>query len=212
MKKLRLIAIVILLSPVACAQTAAEWTQQKKTQIKYLLRQIAALQAYALVAEKGYHIARSGLNAIGNIKKGDVSLHTEYLSSLKKVNTNVTAYTKIAGIIAMQVEMVKYCRRQRLNFSKSGEFTRDEIRYATTVFENVLAGSVSLIDELVTLTTDGTLQMNDAERIRNIDKLYEEMQDRRQFIQHFANNYNKFAVQRLKEEHDVDVGRLLYGR
>ena len=212
MKKLRLIAIVILLSPVACAQTAAEWTQQKKTQIKYLLRQIAALQAYALVAEKGYHIARSGLNAIGNIKKGDVSLHTEYLSSLKKVNANVTAYTKIPGIIAMQVEMVKYCRRQRLNFSKSGEFTRDEIRYATTVFENVLAGSVSLIDELVTLTTDGTLQMNDAERIRNIDKLYEEMQDRRQFIQHFANNYNKFAVQRLKEEHDVDVGRLLYGR
>ena len=212
MKKLRLIAIVILLSPVACAQKAGEWTQQKKTQIKYLLRQIAALQSYAMVAEKGYHIARSGLNAIGNIKKGDVSLHTEYLSSLKKVNTNVTAYTKIPGIIAMQVEMVKYCRRQRLNFSKSGEFTRDEIRYATTVFENVLAGSVSLIDELVTLTTDGTLQMNDAERIRNIDKLYEEMQDRRQFIQHFANNYNKFAVQRLKEEHDVDVGRLLYGR
>ena len=212
MKKLRLIAIVILLSPVACAQKAGEWTQQKKTQIKYLLRQIAALQAYALVAEKGYHIARSGLNAIGNIKKGDVSLHTEYLSSLKKVNTNVTAYTKIAGIIAMQVEMVKYCRRQRLNFSKSGEFTDEEIHYATTVFENVMAGSVSLIDELVTLTTGGTFQMNDNERIKNIDKLYDEMQDRSRFAQHFANDYNRVALQRLKEEHDVDVGRLLYGR
>ena len=50
------------------AQTLAEWTQQNKTQIKYLVEQIAALQAYALVAEKGYSIAKTGLNAIGNIK------------------------------------------------------------------------------------------------------------------------------------------------
>ena len=44
----------------AKAQTFAEWFQQKKTQIKYLTEQIAALEQYGNYVKQGYRIAQGG--------------------------------------------------------------------------------------------------------------------------------------------------------
>lgn len=210
MKKLRILFIVIFFANVASAQTLAEWTQQNKTQIKYLVQQIAALQAYAMFAEKGYSIAKTGLNAIGNIKKGDFTLHSDYFSSLKKVNPNVKAYSKIAGIIAMQISTIKACHEQRVSMSKSGQLNSNEISFAGKVFDNLLVGCIEIIDELITVTTDGLLQMKDDERIKNIDKLYTAMQERQQFVQYFGNENNKLALQRVREQNDLNVMKRLY--
>ena len=46
------------------AQTFAEWFQQKSTQKKYLLQQIAALQVYAAYYKAGNNIAHNGLGSI----------------------------------------------------------------------------------------------------------------------------------------------------
>src|SRR5258706_14560273 len=85
------------------AQTAEEWTQQKKTQIKYLLQQIAANKVYIDYLEKGYSIARNGLQTIQNIKKGDFNLHFNFFDSLKKVNPKIKGWAKVADIIAYQL-------------------------------------------------------------------------------------------------------------
>ncbi|MDQ2752743.1 MAG: hypothetical protein M3R72_06945 [Bacteroidota bacterium] len=211
MKRLSILLIASLIARATSAQNADEWLRQQKTQIKYLVQQIASLQAYALVAEKGYSIAKTGLNAIANIKKGDFTLHSDYFSSLKKVNPNVKAYTKIADIIAMQGSIVKACRQQKLNMKSSGQFNRNEISYAGKVFDNLLDGCTEIIDELITVTTDGILQMKDDERIKNIDKLYASMQERYQFSQHFGNDNSKLALQRLREQNDLNVSKGLYG-
>jgi 3-phenylpropionate/cinnamic acid dioxygenase small subunit len=57
MKKILTIFLLVTASGVY-AQNWKEWTQQKKTQIKYLVNQIAALQIYATYVEKGYAIAK----------------------------------------------------------------------------------------------------------------------------------------------------------
>ena len=88
MKKILTIFLLVIASCVQ-AQNWQEWTQQKKTQIKYLVSQIAAYQVYATYVEKGYVIAKKGLTAIQNIKKGDFSLHDEYFTSLKNVNPKI---------------------------------------------------------------------------------------------------------------------------
>jgi hypothetical protein len=176
MKQLNILLIASLIAGAASAQNADEWLRQQKTQIKYLVQQIASLQAYALVAEKGYNIAKTGLNAISNIKKGDFSLHSDYFSSLKKVNPNVKAYTEIADIIAMQVSILKACHQQKLNMKSSGQFNDNEVSYAGKVFDNLLEDCTEIIDELITVTTNGILQMKDDERIKNIDRLYASMQ------------------------------------
>ncbi len=47
MKKLLIVSIIILFTETLSAQTSAEWLSQKKTQKKYLVQQIAALDVYA---------------------------------------------------------------------------------------------------------------------------------------------------------------------
>ena len=71
-----------MLGASAHSQTLAEWTQQKKTQIEYLLDQIAANKVLIDYVEKGYEISKIGLTTIQNIKLGDFNLHRDLFRSL----------------------------------------------------------------------------------------------------------------------------------
>ncbi|ULT42931.1 conjugal transfer protein TraI [Niabella defluvii] len=74
MKKILLfLLLVVSAGSNLQAQTFAEWFQQKKTQKKYLLQQIAALQVYIGYAKKGYNIAKDGLNTIGGFTRGELT-------------------------------------------------------------------------------------------------------------------------------------------
>ena len=207
----KIVLMMMLIFNYAYGQTYDEWFRQQKTQIKYLTEQIAALQVYAGYVEKGYKIAKDGLDAIHAIKQGDFSLHNNYFSSLKNVNPHVKAYAKIADIVALQISIVQHCKRQRNFMKQSHQFSDNELVYAGKIFDNVLNGCTGIIDELTILITNGLLQMKDDERIRRIDKLYDSMKERSAFVQHFGNNNNVLAIQRMKDQNDVQVAKELYG-
>lgn len=66
------------------AQNIEEITQQKATQRKYLLEQIAAYRLYAGYLKKGYEIAQQGLSlvhTIQNKKQGDDRHHFQLFTS-----------------------------------------------------------------------------------------------------------------------------------
>lgn len=208
MKKILTIFLLVIASGVQ-AQNWQEWTQQKKTQIKYLVSQIAAYQVYATYVEKGYAIAKKGLTAIQNIKKGDFSLHDEYFTSLKNVNPKIKSYWKVSDIIALQLKIVQGYHRQENALRQSSQLTPDEISYCNNVFINLLDGCTHIIDQLIVLITDGSLQMKDDERIKRIDALHAEMKDKYVFEQHFTNETNELAIQRFIDANDVRTGRAL---
>lgn len=193
------------------AQTFAEWFQQKKTQKKYLVQQIAALQVYIEFAQKGYHIAKEGLTAIGSITKGEFNLHTDFFNSLKNVNPEVKRYVKIAGIISLQIQIVQNCNRAIKQFKSMDAFSNDELSYIGSVFSRLLDDCDKTLDELITITTDGKLKMKDDERFSRIDKLFSEMQDMFTFSQSFSNNAGLLAASRLREKSDIQTSRLLNG-
>jgi len=208
MKRILTIILIITVSGVN-AQNWKEWTQQKKTQIKYLVNQIAALQIYATYVEKGYAITKNGLTAIHNIKKGDFSLHDEYFTSLKNVNPKIKLYWKVADIIALQVKIIQGYHQQKNALRQSRQLTPDEISYCNRVFINLLDGCTNIIDQLILLVIDGSLQMKDDERIKRIDALHAEMKDKYVFAQHFTNEANELAIQRFIDANDVRTGRAL---
>jgi hypothetical protein len=106
------------------AQTFDEWFRQKKTQIQYLIDQIAALKVYSQSLEKGYQITGAGLKFIHGVKKGDFDLHQFYFSSLKKVNPQVKSYTKIADIILLQTAILDACNKQKKRMREATSFQR----------------------------------------------------------------------------------------
>ena len=193
------------------AQTFAEWFKQKKTQKKYLIQQIAALQVYIGYAQKGYQIAKEGLTTIGSFTRGEFNLHGDYFNSLKTVNPQIRKYAKVADIIALQVKIVQNYNSTYREINSSNVFSNDELNYIRSVFTNLLDDCEKTLDELIAVTTDGKLEMKDDERIATIDKLYLDMQDKFMFSRSFGNYAALLAASRIKEQTDIQTSHALQG-
>ena len=209
MKKACIGMAVMLVVHCAHAQNWSEWFRQKKTQKKYLLEQIAALQVYLDYAKELYSIAKEGLTTIGRIKKGDFDLHDDYFSSLKKVNPHLATSAKVVAIIAKQLQLIKEAKKTVDEATQSKAFTAEEIVHCKSVFENLLASCADLLDELMALTTSGTYEMKDDERMARIDALYEEMQNKYAFARSYSSEMGLLSMQRTNEKVDLDYSRKL---
>lgn len=210
MKKLLILFLLTTIVTTTQAQTFSEWFRQKKTQKKYLIQQIAALQVYIGYAQKGYSIAKEGLNTIGDFKRGEFNLHTGYFNSLKSVNPKIKQYAKVADIIAMQVAIIQGYNRTHRQVQQSGVFNGEELDYIRRVLSRLLDDCENTLDELITVTTDGNLEMKDDERMKRIDILYKDMMDNYTFSQSFHNETVVLATSRIKENNDVQTSRALY--
>ena len=195
----------------AKAQNSEEWTQQKKTQKKYLLQQIAALQVYIGYAKKGYNVADKGLTTIRNIKNGDFNLHRDFFGALKQVNPKIKKYAKVADIIAYQVRIIKETKKTLEGIRETSQFTPDELDYCKIVFDNLLEDCLKSIDELFLLITSGELEMKDDERIKRIDAMYADMQNKYAFCSSFSEEMGLLSVQRVGEQIEINRSKILNG-
>ena len=210
----RIIVCLVMCNAFFCslhAQTTEEWTEQKKTQIKYLLQQITANKVYIEYIEKGYQIAHAGLQTIQDIKKGDFNMHFGFLDSLKKVNPALKNWTKVADIIAYQLRIIKNAKQTLKDIREAGQFTDAELDYCKRVFDNLMEECLKNIDELVMVTTNGQLTMKDDERMKRIDKLYADMQDKYSFTSSFSNEMGILTAQRLTEQTEINLSKKING-
>jgi len=175
--------LLILASAPAKAQTFQEWWNQKSTQKKYLVQQIAALQIYIGYLQKGYQVVNSGLNTVKDITNGEFHLHDAYISSLKQVNPVVRNDKRVDEIVAMQ----EYISQAFAKISNNGSISLDQNAYVASVKAQVLSECSSDMDELVLVITAGKVEMTDDERPKRLNKVYLSMQDKTAFTQHFCN-------------------------
>ncbi len=202
--------LILFVAQITHAQTWDEWFRQKKTKKKYLLQQIAALQVYIGYAEKGYQIASTGIHAIQDIKNGEFSLHAAYFSSLKSVNPAIKNAAEVGEIIALQISIVQHFKSAIRSYRQSQQFNNNEIMYFNNVFTELTDDCLQDIEELMNVISNNKLQMTDDERIKEINKLYADMQDKNSFTQSFTNNGFLLAQQRANEANNVGVARQLY--
>lgn len=193
------------------AQTVNEWVNQKSTQKKYLLQQIAALQVYISYAKKGYNIVSGGINTIRDIKKGELNLHNTFFNSLKNINPKISRYAKVADIISYQIRIIKLARQTLQSSREANQFTVDEIEYFKKVLDALLDDCVQSITELLDIITPDKLQMTDDERLGKIDKLYLDMQDKFTFCNLMSEDISLLALQRLTEQIEINRSKLLNG-
>ncbi|MBP6023916.1 hypothetical protein [Ferruginibacter sp.] len=212
MKRILLLATAGLFAFLSSnAQTADEWLNQKATQKKYLLQQIAALQVYLGYAKKGYTIVTSGVNTIRNIKNGDFNLHRDFFNRLKNVNPSIRQYAKVADIIAYQVKIIKQTKITIQQIRETKQFTEAELGHCKQVFDNLLDECIKTVEELILVTTSGKLEMKDDERLNRIDGLYADIQNKYSFACSFSDDMGLLAVQRLGEQMEINRSKLING-
>lgn len=188
---------------------ANSYAQGKQTQV--LLKQIAALQIYIGYAQKGYSIAKKGLNAIRDFKRGEFNLHTDYFNSLKTVNPKIKKYARVAEIISLQVKIMKSYSSIFSQVQKDDLFHGDEVEYIKRVFERLIDNCDSILEELLAIVTDNQLEMKDDERMTRIDALYQNMLDNHTFCESFGNQTRLLSLSRTKDSNDVKTSRALQG-
>ena len=211
MKRMIISIWLLAVSHQLLAQNSDEWFNQKKTQIKYLLQQIAANEVYIEYLQKGYKIAESGLNTINDIKHGDFNLHNDFFNSLKNVNPKIKGLAKVADIISFQVQIIKEARSAVQHIQASDQFTSAEITYLQDVFNHLLDECIKKINALIDVSTSGNTQMTDDERMKRIDAIYTDMQDKLSFSKSFSFDAAMLAMQRSQEQTDVLVSKKLNG-
>lgn len=162
-----------------------------------MLAQIAKLEIFLSQAEKGYQIAKEGLNTIGEIKQGDFNLHQLFFNSLQLVNPAIRSYIKIADIIAMQTEMLSAYKQSYAQSQSSGLFSPAELSYIYSVYTGILSSTAADVNELTGVITDGDWQMDDAQRLGSIDRLYVSVSAKYQSLTTFG---NRLQIQLLQKQ------------
>jgi len=200
-----LMASVCSFSVSAQAQTFAEWWNQKSTQKKYLLQQIAALQVYIGFLAKGYGIVKSGLNSVKNITKGEFSLHTAYINSLKQVNPVIRDDKRVTAVLAAQSEIL-----DAFNALDTSPLSADNQAYVAEVKHLVISDCNKDMDELAVVITAGKLQMTDDERLSRLNKVYESTLDKAAFTQQFCTDVTLMIAQSRTEQQSIKNLRRYY--
>jgi hypothetical protein len=182
----------------AKAQTFAEWFEQGKTQMKYLVLQIEALNAFQNSVRQGYNELHNDWWAIKDWKSGEYALHIGYYNSLSQVNPIVAQYADKAGIQSEQQSIIsQFAALNGLN-----GLTADEQTYIGTVRQAVLADCNKAMSDLQTVLTSGKLVMSDDERMKRIAADDEAVKDQYEFTCHFCTQVRLLAAQRNAENNE----------
>ncbi|MFC6100784.1 hypothetical protein [Olivibacter domesticus] len=152
-----------------------------------------------------YKILSTGYTAIKDISEGNFTLHKQFLDGLMAVSPTVKKYRKIGWIVEDQLRMVQEYKKANKVFRANGNFNAEELGYVSGVYENLLKLSLGNLDELILVTTAGKLRMSDDERLKAIDRIYLDMQDKLHFLWDFNSSTALLAMQRQKERVGIDV-------
>jgi hypothetical protein len=180
-----------------------------QSDIKAMLKQIAKLEIYIIDLEKGYKIAQVGLTMIGEIKKGEFNLHSLFFGSLQSVNPSVAKYSKIAIIISDQLSIISAFKSLIQKINSSGKLTAAELQYVEGVYSNLSDESIKTLNNLIAVLLDGNLEMTDDERIKRIDGIYNDMEDKYAFTQNFTSKASSLADERSDKANDYELLKAL---
>ena len=200
------IAVLILLIVLFNGNIQAQAKQREE-----LLKQIAAFQVYIGYAQKGYAIAKKGLNVIGDFKRGELDLHLDYFNSLKAINPKIKNYFRVAQIIALQVKILKSYSRTMRYVNQNDLFHGDEVAYVKRVLDRLLKDCDATVGELTAVLTKGELELKDDERLERIDALYQNMRESQSFCEDFSNQTRMMGFFKSAESKDVKTSHALQG-
>lgn len=205
--------ILILLSCMFFTGTSltVKAQQEEIEQLMLNIEKLNQLRAILNNMYKGYKILSEGYNTIKNLAEGNFDLHKVFLDGLLQVSPIVRNYKKIVDIISFQRQLVKEYKSAFDRFREVRVFNSDELDYLSEVYNNLVDRSLKNLDELLMVITAGQLRMNDAERLAAIDRIYDEMLDKLQFLRHFNDKSTLIAAQRLKSKKEIDDLMILYG-
>ncbi len=194
-------ALAIILSVGISVATNAQ--SNEVTQLLLNYQKLKQLEEILDNMYKGYQVLSQGYNSIKGIAEGNYKLHQVFLDGLFAVNPAVRDYRRIPIIIDYQAKLMKEYRRAYRRFTDDPNLTADELRYLERVYTYLVNQSVKNLEELTMVVTASRLRMSDDERLRAIDRIFLDMENKLSFLRYFNNSTQLLVLQRAKENSEV---------
>lgn len=182
-------------------------------EVQQLLLNVEKLRQFKNILKdmkKGYTVLRSGYKAVKDISQGNFSLHEVFLDGLMAVNPEIKKYRRVTDIISYQTAIVSEYESSFKRFKASSNFNGREIDYLGRVYKQLFDQSLNNLDELVTVITSSQLRMSDDERLRAIDRIFADTEDKLLFLRNFNRETSILNLQRQKEKADLAATKQLY--
>jgi len=196
---LTFVVLLVLTGRGASAQTWDEIFKQKKTQKKYLLQQIAALQVYIGYASKGYDIVGNGIHAVKDINNGEFNLHRNFFAALGAVNPFVKGSAVVTDVLNGGLEVISILK----GWDSSGLNAGDRA-FVSLVKANLLAECAVELEDFLLIITSGKLDMKDNERLARLELLRTSMENKRGFALAFSGDLDQLTRQREGEQQTIN--------
>ena len=200
------ILLVLLLASNLCFGQS-----QEAKQLMLNVEKLAQLKLMLGHMKTGYQILSKGYNTISDLSKGNFNLHKTFLDGLLQISPAVRKYKKIADIIDFQLKIVKEYKSAFAEFKGNKRFTPEEIQHLGKVYGNLFSESLKILEELAMVITAGELRMTDDERLKAIDKIYEDVLGQYTFLNEFNNSTALLSLQRDNEQREIDLMRKIHG-
>jgi len=202
------IVLILVLGLGLTVRSSAQSTDM--VQLILDIEKLTQLKGMLTDMKTGYQIIDGGYNQVKSIAQGNFNLHQTFLDGLLAVSPSVAKYGRVADIILEQGYIVSEYTRTFKQIKQSGRYTSDEIAYLGNVYTTLLQQSLANISQLADVLTAGKIRMSDDERIKAIDHIYADTDDKLSFLRSFDQQATILAVQRQNEQNDLHGIQNLY--
>ncbi|MFC4213367.1 hypothetical protein ACFOWA_19400 [Pedobacter lithocola] len=200
-----LMVALLFITSLSYGQTYSEFFRQKKTQEKYLLKQLAYLKMYAGYLKKGYDVVSDGLSTIKGFTSGEFGLHEAFFGSLKMVSPVIKQNYRVIEIISMQVKISKmFADMAFLDIGNTN------LNYLRTVNAEIHSECNKDLDELILIITASKVEMSDDERLIRLAKVHSSMSEKTEFSLGLYAEVEGLSKAQKNEKSEIIKMRRLY--
>ncbi|QES88924.1 TerB family tellurite resistance protein [Rhizosphaericola mali] len=152
-----------------------------------------------------YTTLENGYNKVKDVTSGNYSLHQVFLDGLLAVSPTIKNYVHVADIISDEAKILSEYKSALSGFKSSSFFKTKELDYISGVYTKIVDGSVSNLDALVMVLTANQTRMSDDERLTEIDRIYNDMEDKLNSVRNFNKKAKSILTQRksLQSDHST---------
>lgn len=209
MKHLKFLVMAIAL---LCTAVTTQVKAQSDDMVQLILdiEKLTQLKGILTDMKTGYDIINGGYNEVKQIASGNFNLHSTFLNGLLMVSPAIANYSRVADIVLKQGYIVTEYERYYSLFKNSGTFNSDEIAYLANIYTTLLQQSLQNLSQLTDIIAAGKLRMSDDERLRAIDHIYADTDDKLTFLRQFDQQTAVMAAQRQHELNNLSTVQKLY--
>ncbi|HTN19768.1 MAG TPA: hypothetical protein VL125_04800 [Pelobium sp.] len=160
--------------------------------------------------KRGYEVLKNGYNSVKNVTEGNFNLHDVFLGKLMAISPVVRNYRRIGDIIICQKNLVREYKQAFSRFSESNLFNAEELKYLGRIYKNLFTQSIQSLDELTMVLTANKLKMSDDERLKSIDRIFADSEDKLDFLRNFNRQTQLLLSQRNREQESLQQTQKLY--